>query len=230
MAFDMSQAQNFLVQGGTIFGLFLLLVIVAGIIIGIFYLNAQNKSYQKYKILVWQRFKDKDGNEIPTIVKWDKGRIMYDKKLKKWKFHIKGLDVDIGEEELKSNDEDRDLDIPKIPYENGGYVVFVERLGIRKYAIGQPFIISGNVNVIVSQADISEGIRCYDLHTRTFGKKENALMVFGIYVTFAALILIMIIVILNKFEMIKEAASMLNGATANLAAAKGTVVPSIAPG
>lgn len=230
MAFDFSQAQSFLVQGGTIFGLFLLGLVFVAIIVGIVYLQQQKKAYSKYKVLVWQRFKDKDGNEIPTIVKWDKARIMFDRKLKKWKFHIKGLDVDLGEEEAKSIDEDRDLDIPKIPFEDGGYVVFVERLGTRKYAIGKPFIIEGTVKVIVSQADLAEGIRCYDLHTRTFGKKENQLMIFGIYVTFAALILILIIVILNKFEMIKEAASLLNSATGNIAAAKGNIAASTAPG
>lgn len=215
-------------------GVIIMIVLIGLIFIAIVgfsvYFYQLNKSYKKYKVIIFRRYKDSNGNEIPAYVGEDKGRWLYDKKLKKVKFHLKQRNIDLGESEKATYDSDRDLDIPKIPNEQGGYVVFIEQVGIKKYAFGEPFIIEGSIKIKVTEADVAEAIRTYDLHTRTFGKKQNELLVLGFYFGIAALTLVLIIIILNKFDMIVTAAETLKGASANMAQASGNVVASSAPG
>lgn len=187
--------------------------------------------YKKYKVLVWKKHIDKSGHEMPVFVAWDKGAVIKDKKLNKWVFHLRDWNIDFGEDEGKNSDEMRnDLDIPSMPNETGGEVVFVEKLGFRKGALGVPFLFDGNVAVKVSHADLAEAMRAFDMNAKAFGTKDNKMMAFILYVILAAFILVIILVILNKFETIASAAeSFKQGATA-AAAAKGSAVASGVPG
>jgi hypothetical protein len=215
-------------------GVVIMLVLIGIIILAIVgfsvYFYQLNKAYKKYKVVIFRRYKDNNGNEIPAYVGEDKGRWMYDKKLKKVKFHLKIRNIDMGESEKQEYDSDRDLDIPKIPNESGGYVVFIEQVGIKRYAFAAPFVINGNVQIKVTEADVAEAIRTFDLHTRTFGKKQNELLVLGFYFGIAALTLVLIIIVINKFDMIVTAAETLKSASQNMAASGGNVIPSNAPG
>lgn len=202
----------------------------AAIAIGLIYLNKLAKTYAKNKVIVWKRYRNPNGEEMPVMVDMkEQGRVRYNKKLKKWEFHLKNADVVMGEEETKTKDEDRDLDIPSIPYEKGGRVIFIEKLGNRKYAFGKPFIIEGNVKVIVSEADCAEAIKSYDTNAKTFGKKPNYVFAFTLYIIFAVLVLVMIIMILQKFESITTAAEAFKQGAVAAAQAKGAAVASAAP-
>ena len=224
-----------LVQIATEAGAALIMVIVVAVVCtsAVLFVWFRKKAaiYNNHRVIVWRRHKDKEGSEVPIIVDLaEKGLIKYDKKLKKWSFHLKNANIHLGEEESKTYDENRDLDIPSIPYEKGRKVCFVEKIGNRKYAFGEPFILEGKVRIIVSEADVAEGIRSFDMNAKTFGKKKNELLAFTLYVIFATLILVMIIVILQRFESIASAAeSFAEGAKA-AAAAKGATIASGVPG
>lgn len=205
-------------------------LLVLAFVAGIVWLWMQKKKYKHYKVLIWKRYKDKDGREIPVFVKWDKGAVTKDRKLKKWVFHLRGWNIDLGEEETKNYDENRELNLPSIPSENGGEVVFIEKLAPRKGAVGTPFLFEGNVKIIVSEADVAEAMRSFDINARSFGTKDNKLLAFTMYIILATLVLVMIIVILNKFEGITTASENLVVASQNFAAASSNAVPSTAPG
>lgn len=218
------------VKFGVWIALGLVLLIVIGVIGLIAYFYNQNKSYSKHKVIVYERIRDDKGNIMPVILdRNEKGRIWYDKKMKKYFFELKNLKVKMGEEELKSYDEDRDLDVPHISYGSGGDICFVERLGVKKYAFGKAFAFEGDVKVIVSNADVAEAIRAYDMNAKTFGKKENQFWAFAFYMIIAVLVLILIIVILNKFDTLKEVASQFNAGANTMLQVKQAGVVSNAP-
>lgn len=181
------------------------IVIILGCVGAAVFLYTKQKEYSKYKVHVWKRFKTEDGREMPVIVDdKERGKVIKDKKLKKWVFHLKKANLDLGEEELANYDEDRELDIPSVPHAKGGEVVFVEQLAKRKYAVGEPFVVGGEVKIRITQADQAEAMRAYDMNARAFGKQKNELIAFIIYIAFAVLILVLIIMVLNKFESISD--------------------------
>jgi hypothetical protein len=149
--------------------------------------------------------------------------------MKKWYFKLRRSKAFLGEEELKSYDDDRDLDVPHIADNAGGYVVFVRRLGVRKYGFGKPVTFEGQVKVIVSNADVAEATRSYDMNAKVFGKKDNMMWVVGGYIVICLLILILMIVLVNKFDVMKEISANFAQGAANLAQAKQAAIPSGAP-
>lgn len=215
--------------GGYLIIVVIVMIIMGGIITFIWW-RGKEKRYKQFKVLIWKRHKDKEGNEIPIIVGWDKGAVIKDKKLKQWRFHVKNWNIDFGEEETQELDEDRTLDIPSIPLEKGGECVFVEKLGHRKGALGKPFLFNGTVKVLVSSADCAEAIRSFELNARTFGKKDNPIWAFAAYIIMAAFILIIILVILNKFELIAEASKNFAQGAASIQQPTGDVITSNVPG
>lgn len=206
------------------------ILLVLGVITWLAYLRQKGKAYKQYKVFIWKRHKDKDGNEIPIIIGWDKGAIIKDRKLKQWRFHVKRWNIDFGDAEDKDLSVDKDIDIPSIPLERGGECVFVEKLGHRKGALGKPFMFEGNVKVKVSTGDVAEALRSFEINTRTFGKKDNPIWAFVLYIVMAAFVMILILVILNKFELITQASDNLVTASQNFAQANSDVVVSNAPG
>jgi hypothetical protein len=218
------------IKFGTWVAFFIIGAIILGIIWGAAYLYGKNKSYTK-RVVVYERAKDEKGNEFPIIVSLaERGRIWYDKKMKKTYFELKNAKVRMGEEELKTYDEDRDLDVPHTTYAKGGEVIFVEKLGVKKYAFGKAFIITGKVEIRVSQADIAEGIRAYDMNAKTFGKKDNQIWAFAVYALVCVLILVLMIVYLNKMDGINKAAELFNNGAQAMLQAKQSTIPGVAPG
>lgn len=212
----------------------LLMVVFGLIVVGIAgvgaWLYGKRKQYEHYKVFIWKRYKDNKGNEIPMFVRWDKGAIKKDKKLNKWVFNLKKWNIDLGEAEQTNEAGVSELNIPTIPSESGGEIVFIEKLAPRKGAIGKPYVLEGQVKVIVSEADVAEAMRSFDINARTFGTKDNKFMAFALYMILAVLVLVMIIVILNKFEGITLASQNLVTASQNFLAASSNAVPSTAPG
>ena len=176
---------------------------VGGIGIGA-YLYMKNKAF-KTDVIVYKRFKAQDGREMTAIEsKGETGAIIKDKKTKRWVFHLRRANVDLGEEEMEGFDENREIDLPTIPGPKGREVMFIEKVGNKKYAIGEPFVIEGNVKILVSNADVAEAIRSYDIATSSFGKQTNPIWGFVIYITFAVLVLVLVIVVLQKIEYLSE--------------------------
>jgi len=207
------------------------LIIVVGSIGTLVFLYYKNKEYSKYRVHVWKRFRTEDGREMPIIVDdSERGKVVRDKKLNKWVFHLKKANLDLGEEELESYDEDRELDIPSVPHAKGGEVVFIEQLAKRKYAVGEPFVVEGNVKIRVTQADLAEAMRAYDLNAKAFGKQKNELIAFIIYIAFAVLILVLIMMVLNKFETMAEWSDKWVEGARIMQGTQPGAVPSAAPG
>jgi len=187
--------------------------------------------YKQYVALIFKRKKDKNDKEYLVFVGIDKGAIFKDKKLKKWSLHLKDTNIDLGEDEGADGkrDENRELDIPSIPSERGGEVIFIEKLGPRKFAIGNPIDWDGQVKVSVSEADIAEALRVYDVNARYFGKDNSQLWAFIIYMVFGVLVLIMVIYTLQKFDVLADVAQKLSDAATKLGP-QPVVMPSGAPG
>ena len=212
----------------------IVVIVIAGIIVvgaagfGTYWFKLK-QAYNKHRVIVWKRHINAEGKEFPIIIDVEeKGRIIKDKKLKKWVFHLKNANVHMGEEENFKYDEQRDLDVPSVPYEKGQKICFIEKLGTKKYAFGEPFILYGKPVIIVSQADCSEAIRSYDMNVKTYGKKKNELMIFTLYIVFAVCIMVMIIVLLTKIEVLTEKGIRVV-LDQGITAAKGAAVASGAP-
>lgn len=204
---------------------------VVGTIGAVAYLFMLNKQYMKYTVYIFKRQKDNEGNYLPIFVGKDQARIKKDKKIKRWVFHVRKANIDLGEEEgFETRDENRQLNVPSMPSEKGGEVVFLEKLAPRKYAFMEPIDIEGEVKVRVSEADIAEALRVYDVNTKLFSKNNQALWTFAIYVTFGVLIMILIAYTLNKFEVLSDVASRLENVARILVQPTQAAVPSAAPG
>jgi len=228
MAFELDSLMPIAMQAGAIIVIVVVGALLTGAAILLTIVWKKRQIYDQYDVMIWERFRDKKGNEIPTICGFDKGGVIKDKKLDKWVFHLKKTNLDMGEEELKNFDENRDLDIPSIPGAKGKRVVFIEKLGNRKYGFGKVEI-EGSPKIIVSEADLAEAKRSYELFVKSFSKKTNPMWAMMFYFGIAALTLVMIIVILQKFELIVEAAEYFQQGSQAMAT-KGAAVASNAPG
>lgn len=205
--------------------------LIMGAVIGLaFWMFQQRKKWKKFKVIIWKRYKTHDGRTIPMVVDINEnGMVKKDKKLNKWVFHLRKNNLDLGEEELANYDEDRELDIESVPYAEGGEVVFVEQLAKRKFGIGKPFVIDGNVKITVTSADLAEAMRSYDMNARAFGRKDHTLLAFAMYMVFAILVLVLIVVVLNKLEALQQFGdAWIEGA--KIIGSQGSSVASSAPG
>jgi len=157
---------------GTVFLICLIVVAFCSLIIWVVYWIMRQKQYKRYKVMIYKRQKNKEGQEFMVFVGQDKAALKRDKKLKRINLHLLKRNVYLGEEENVLFDENRELDIPTIPSEEGGEIIFIERLGKRKYAIATPFIVEGDVKLIVSDADVADGIRNFDLNAKYYGQED----------------------------------------------------------
>jgi len=210
--------------GNTII-LILIAVIFCAMLIGIVYLFLRQKRFKKYKLLIFKRKTDSEGRETLVFCDIDKGAVLMDKKLKRRYLVMKKANFRLGEEERSDFDENRDLNIPSIPSEQGGEIVFLEKLAPRKYAIGQPIMFSGKAKIIISDADCAEAIRQYDLNAKYYGGSDMAKWIGPIsFAVFAVLIVILISVIMNKFDVLKEVSENLMRASEVLAQGRNSAI------
>jgi len=212
---------------GNVLVITLMSLLFCGVMLGIAYLYMKNKLYKNYTVFIYKRKKDKEGKETLVFSGTDKAAIIKDKKLKKRVFKLKKNNVHLGEEEGINFDENRNLDIPSIPSERGGEVVFLEKLGPKKFAIATPFLFEGNVQVVVTEADVAEAIRAYDINAKYFGGNEWSKWVGPIaFAVFAVLIIVLISVVLQKFDVLKEVGDKLVEAAQIINAGRTSAVPS----
>ena len=207
----------------------LTVLFICGIIVMVFYLWMKNKQYKKYKVLIYKRKRNQDGTKTLVFVGTDKAAIKYDRKLKRRYFHLKKNNVHLGEEETDDLDENRELDVPSIPSESGGETVFLEKLGPKKFAFGDPNIIHGEVKVIVSEADSAEATRAYDINAKLAGKdgwKWAGPIAFAV---FAVLIVVLIAVVLQKFEILQDVVTGLDKVSQTLMQGRSAAVPTNVP-
>ncbi len=222
----LENASGMLLQYGSILIVVLMWLIGAAGIVGLFYLYMKAKQYKHYTVHIYKRKRDKEGKETLVFVGADKGAVLMDKKLKKRVFKLKRNNVHLGEEEGLNFDENRNLDIPSIPSEKGGEVVFVEKLGPKKFAVGMSFLVDGNVEVMVSEADVAEAIRAYDINAKYYGGKEWTKWIGPIsFAVFAVLIIILFAVLMQKFEVMSVIADRLVETAQILASGRSSAVP-----
>lgn len=222
----LENANEMLVKYGSMFIFILIWLVGAAVIVGLVILFLKAKRYKHYTVLIFKRKRDKEGNETPVFVGTDKGAILTDKKLKKRVFRLKKNNVHLGEEEGINFDENRNLDIPSIPSEKGGEIVFVEKLGPKKFAVGNTFLLKGNIEIMVSEADVAEAIRAYDINAKYYGGKEWTKWIGPIsFAVFAVLIIILFAVLMQKFEVMSTIADKLVQAAQIIQAGRGSAVP-----
>lgn len=187
--------------GAMLMVIFIALFICAILVLAV-YFYMQNKRYKRYKAFIFKRKHNKDGTKTLVFVEMDAGGILLDRKIKKRFFKLKKNKVHLGEEETEDLDENREMDIPSIPSETGGELVFIEKLGPKKFAFADPNIVEGEVKVFVSEADCAEAIRSYDINAKYYGGKDWHKWVGPIaFAVFAVLIIVMIAVVLQRMEM-----------------------------
>ena len=207
--------------------LVLITLIICGVTIGIVFLIMRSKQFKKYKVLIFKRKKDSKGNETLVFCGIDKGAVWFDKKLKKRYFRLKENNICLGEEERVDFDENRELNVPSLPSEKGGELVFIEKLGPRKFAVGNPMLFDGTPKIIIAEADCAEAIRQYDLNAKYYGGKEWTKWIGPIsFAVFAVLIVILISVVLNKFEVLSDVSDKLVRAAEVLSSGKSSAIPS----
>lgn len=181
----------------------LAVVLIGGLVLLIAWYRHLAKEYNKFKVVVWEQYKDKNGTEIPVFVDLnEKGRILYDKKIKRYFFHLKNANCFLGEKEGKQDISD--LDIGHTPYQKGGEVVFLQKLDYKKYAVGEPFVVEGKVTVKVTMADLAEATRSFDHLVMQYGKKPNEIWAFALFIGLAVVAMIIIYLFLNKADLLKQ--------------------------
>lgn len=216
---------------GGILVITLMWVLVAAVMIGIAVFILKQKQYKHYTALIFKRKKDKEGKETIVFVGTDNGAIIKDKKLKKRVFRLKKNNVHLGEEENMNFDEDRTLDIPSIPSEKGGEIVFLEKLGPKKFAFGNPCSVTGEIEVIITEADVAEAIRSYDINAKYYGGKEWQKWIGPIsFAVFAVLIIVLIFIVLQKFEILAKVSDRLVEVAQLVNTGKTSAVASGVPG
>lgn len=208
-------------------------VVIGGAIIAIAWYREQQKQYGKYKVIVWEQYKNKMGNEIPVFVDIsEKGKIFFDKKLKRYFFHLKNANCHLGEKEGK--EKQSELDISHVPYQKGGEVVFVQKLDHKKYAIGEPMVVDGKIEVKVTQADLAESTRSYDLNLKTYGKKPNEIWAFALYIGLAVIAMVLVYIVFQKVDVLQKVVEASNEQTRMMMeitkVLKGGAVSSTVPG
>lgn len=215
---------------GNAFIIMVLTLAVCSVIVGLVYFWMKRKRFKHYTVLIFKRKRDKEGRETLVFAGIDKGAIIKDRKLKKRIFKLKKNNVHLGEEESITYDENRNLDIPSIPSEKGGEIVFLEKLGPKKFSVGTPFLVEGQVKVIVSEADVAEAIRAYDINAKYYGGREWTKWIGPIsFAVFAVLIVILISVLLQKFEILREVGDRLVQA-AQIVQTRSSTIPTNVPG
>jgi len=189
---------------GNVFIIVLVTVAICAAIIGVVYWIMKQKQYKRYQVHIYKRQKNKDGKEFMVFCGLDKAAIKKDKKLKRFALHLKKRNYYLGEEENTYFDENRNLDIPTIPSEEGGEIIFVEKLGKRKYALAEPFIIKGSVELMVTDADVADALRTFDLNAKFYGQ-EDFWGKYGNIISVSIIIVFCIIIFaifMNKFEIL----------------------------
>jgi hypothetical protein len=164
------------------------------------YFNA--KAYKRFKVLIFKR--NKEGSI--TFCGIAKGRIKKNK-LKKYVLHIKPYNIELGE----TKDNADELDIPSIPNEqSGGEVIFLEKLGKRKYTLVKPIDLGTRLTAQVMEEDIAEAVRIYDINAKYYTSQDwKAWIAPTVFIIMAVLIVIMIAILINKFEVLREVSANL---------------------
>jgi hypothetical protein len=217
---ELSGATTWLLSAGKIFIIAIIIILFLAMFTGVMYFIMDRKRYSKYRAFVYKRYVFREGKRVNladpananidttnleqhiVFCGWDKAAYIKRRKLKRWAFHLKKANVDLGMEEREDMDEDRELDVPTMPSETGNNIVFVEKLGPRKYALGRPYLFEGHVKIIISAADCADAINTYDLNAKTYGKQNTWIGPLA-FAVFAVLIIVLIAVVLNKFEVLK---------------------------
>ena len=212
---------------------FLIVIIIGSICAVIIFLAVwimKQKQYKKYKVHIYKRQKNKEGQEFMVFVGVDKGAILKDKKLKRWSLHLKKRNYYLGEEENAYFDENRNIEIPTIPSEEGGEILFVEKLGKRKYAIAEPFILEGGVVLRVTDADVADALRTFDLNAKYYGQ-EDFWEKYGNIISVSIIIVFCIIIFaifMNKFETLTIQLADVSNILANKALSSNAIPTNVA--
>lgn len=191
--------------------------LVCGVIISIVWWGMRSRLYKKYKVLIFKRKITKDGSEQIVFVGQDKAAIRFDRKLKQRFLHVAKINTRM------------DNNVPSMPSERGGELVIIEKVGPKTYAYGTPDILQGELVVNVSEADSTEAIRAYDINAKHFGSdkwKWAGPIAFGV---FAILIIVLIAVVLQKFEILADVSDKLVRAAEIMSAGKSSAVLSNVP-
>lgn len=154
----------------------ILALIFIGMCAGGAYLYGVWKRYGKYKIVIFDRRKNKAGQETLFWCGQDKAGIFYDKKLKKRFFRLQKNRVDMSPQIDKVEGIDT-IDIPSIPNLKGGEVVFLEKLAPKKYVFLDPITVEGRINLRITNEDTAEALREYDMNLKVIGNQNKALII-----------------------------------------------------
>jgi len=208
---DLANIGGIVAKYGNVFVFVLMWLFGAGLLVGLVYLIMRNNQFKHYTTHIYKRKKDKKGNETMIFCGIDKAAILMDRKLKKRVFKLKKNNCHLGEADgVKGLESEDSLDIPSLPSEKGGEIVFLEKVGPKKFAIANPLSIDGEIELKVTNLDIAEAIRAYDVNAKYYGGNEWSKWVGPIaFAVFAVLIIVLISVVLNKFEVLDAVSAKL---------------------
>ena len=196
-------------------------LLICGIIIGVVYLNLYFKRF-KYTIVVIKRVKSKFKDEVgvehaTTSLVWvglDKGAILKDRKTKKVFLVLKKANFRMEPE------------FETIPKESGGQAIFVEKVGYKQYVYLKPVSVEGDINFSITREDVADAMVSFDRNAALYKPGISQwLPIIGIGI-FGVIVIVLIAMILNKFDILAEVASKLEGTAKIIAEAKQSAVSS----
>lgn len=227
---------GFATQFGAMAIILLAAVLIGGLVILVAWYQHLAKQYNKHKVIVWQEYIDTNGNKIPVFVDVnEKGRLYFNKALKRNFFHLKNANVKMGEYESNNGKKEiTETNLPRMPYLKGGEVIMIKKLDHKTYAFAHPIMFEGNIKAICSQADMAEATASYDQNIKQYGKQPNQILTVAFYFGICVLAIVLIYVVFQKADVLLKVIEAENANTKILLeiakTLKGQVIESTIPG
>lgn len=194
----------------SITGVLLAFVIFAAVAVLLFYLWKQNQRFNQFNVEIWQ----KDGFGQLTV-RYDKGGIFVDTKTNNKRLFLKANNVGLNPD-----------NVPYLMTGSGRKKVYLLQTGLKNFQYIKPVVSDTLLHFSVGEEDVNWAINSYEKQKKLFSQGWLAQYLPYMMIAFSGMIvLILVIQVLNKFEVLKEVADTLLEVSKNLAQARsGTTV------
>jgi len=192
--------------------MFIAILVIGGIIVGVYVLLLKQKRYREFKCVIWDT---NDKGDVKTE-SYDSAGIFVDKKTNNKRFFIKKANVGLSPDK-----------IPYIQTEKGGKVVYLVKAGLKNFRpIIPPKITEEQAKFVVGEEDVNWAINAYESQKKSFSTSK--LLQYMPYILFGfsiMAILIIFIYFFKQFPVLKDVAQALREAAEAIARSRaGTII------
>lgn len=207
MAFDLANAGAGLLHTATLIGI----VLLVGILVILVVWQWLSRKKFDYRCFIVESV-----GGLNVVVGEDKAGIFVDNKTGNKRFFLQKGNVGLTPDK-----------VPWIPSVHGSKVVFLLKVGLKNYRfIDMKFATQGQFTITVGEEDVNWGINAYERAKKLFASTllQQILPYIGVLIM-GIVIVIMLVVIVNKFEVLKELAAQLQKVAETIVQARtGTTV------